>query len=105
MKNIAFTDQALAFLNAQTLIVRQKFLTVIEELKENGRIAEPFGKVIAPNLFEIRIRESSGQYRMFYCYFNPEGVLVLSGYVKKTQKAPLREIRKAQKIRKSNLGV
>ena len=36
----------------------------------------------------------------FYCYIDPNGIWVLSGFVKQTQKTPKDEIHKAQNIRK-----
>ena len=105
MKNISFTDQALKFLNEQSYEVRTAFEQAVNELITEGRLHSPKAKVIAPNLYEIRVKDSHNQYRLFYCYFNPDGVLVLSGFVKKTQKTPPQEIRKAKKIRKETLGV
>ncbi|MBR5457931.1 MAG: type II toxin-antitoxin system RelE/ParE family toxin [Kiritimatiellae bacterium] len=58
-------------------------------------------KKIAPNLYEIRVRVSPNQYRLLYCYADGDKVLILSGFVKKTQKTPKAEIEKAQKIRKA----
>ena len=99
-KTIEFTPTAWKFYTAQPETVRREIDSRIDELAANGRLAEPYGKAIAPNLFEIRVRVSPKQYRLFYCYFDPNGILILSGFVKKTQATPLQEIRKAQKIRR-----
>ena len=47
----------------------------------------------------MRVKVDPNQYRLFYCYFDPNGVLVLSGFVKKTRKTPQHEIDKAKRIR------
>ena len=45
------------------------------------------------------VKVNPNQYRLFYCYFDPNGVLVISGFVKKTRKTPQHEINKAKHIR------
>lgn len=102
-KTIEFTPTAWKFYTEQPEAVRREIDSRIDELAANGRLAEPHGKAIAPNLFEIRVRVSPKQYRLFYCYFDPNGILILSGFVKKTQATPLQETRKAQKIRRGAL--
>jgi len=49
-------------------------------------------------LYEIRVNGSGNCYRYFCC--NDEGniVVLFNGFNKKTQKTPLKEIRRAQKI-------
>ncbi len=73
-------------------------------LSDDGLLREPDAKKIAPNLFEIRVKASRMQYRLFYCYVDSNGIWVLSGFVKKTQKTPEKEIKKAVKIRKEVEG-
>ena len=50
-------------------------------------------------LFEIRIQVSNNIYRVF-CFFD-EGnlVILLSGFQKKTQKTPQKEIKKAERLK------
>ena len=51
-------------------------------------------------LYEIRIEWESNTFRIF-CFFEPNNTVVLcSGFVKKTQKTPVREISKALNIMK-----
>ena len=50
--------------------------------------------------FEIRVKVARNQYREFYCYAVGNIIYVLNGFVKKTQKTPLAEIRKAKAIMK-----
>ncbi|HWA50863.1 MAG TPA: type II toxin-antitoxin system RelE/ParE family toxin [Dongiaceae bacterium] len=56
---------------------------------------KPF-PAIGANVREIRIRESSGAFRVIYQATLPEAVLILSAFQKKTQKTPQREIEKAR---------
>ena len=98
-KHIEFTPGAWRFYTAQSEAVKAEFDSALTELETKGRLVPPMGKNIAPNLYEIRVKVNPNQYRLFYCYFDPNGVLVLSGFVKKTRKAPKHEIDKAKRIR------
>ena len=98
-KRIEFTPGAWRFYTAQSEAVKAAFDIALTELETKGRLAPPQGKNIAPNLYEIRVKVDPNQYRLFYCYFDPNGVLVLSGFVKKTRKTPQHEIDKAKRIR------
>ena len=79
------------------------FKLCLDTLEREGKLEVPQGKKIAPNLYEIRVKVAPNQYRLFYCYVEPDSVLVLSGFVKKTQQTPKCEIDKAKKIRKAVL--
>ena len=98
-KRIEFTPGAWRFYTAQSEAVKAEFDIALTELETKGRLVPPMGKNIAPNLYEIRVKVAPNQYRLFYCYFDPNGVLVLSGFVKKTRKTPRHEIDKAKRIR------
>ena len=56
---------------------------------------KPF-TTIGPNVRELRIRESSGAFRVIYQAVLPEAVLVLNAFQKKTQKTPKHEIETAR---------
>ena len=98
-KRIEFTPGAWRFYTAQSEAVKAEFDIALTELETKGRLVPPMGKNIAPNLYEIRVKVDPNQYRLFYCYFDPDGVLVLSGFVKKTRKTPRHEIGVAKRIR------
>ena len=70
---------------------RTKAVKILELLEEKGTyLAAPYVKNISGKLWELR----AGQTRLFY--FLSEGVfVVVSGFVKKTQKTPKNEIDKA----------
>ena len=99
-KQVILTAQASEFIFAQPIAVAQKFLELIKGLENLGQLAPPDAKRVDKDLFEMRVRDSSKQYRGFYCYAIGNLIYVLSGFVKKTQKTPLQEIRKAHRIMK-----
>lgn len=51
-------------------------------------------------LQEIRVKAGNGIYRIF-CFFDDGNlVILLSGFQKKTQKTPKKEIKRAEKLKK-----
>lgn len=51
-------------------------------------------------LFEIRIELGGDIFRVFCCFDEGSLVILFNGFQKKTQKTPLREIEKAERLMK-----
>ena len=104
-KKIVLTEQATKFLLSLSPLAYADMLRAIELLAANGRLAMPDAKKLDDNLFEIRVRSQNLQNRAFYCYaIKGDVIYILNGFVKKSQKTPLAEIRKAKAI-KRGLGL
>ena len=99
-KQIVITSQATEFIYDQPIAVISRFMALIKLLETDGRIMPPDGKKIDVDLFEMRVKAEGNQYRAFYCYAVGNLIYVLSGFVKKTQKTPPQEIRRAHLIMK-----
>lgn len=101
-KKIVFTKQAQAFLEAIPESAQNNLRACFARLEEDGFLRSPFGEKVEgqSGLFEIRAKDSAGQYRVFYAYATEAYVILLSGFIKKTQKTPPAEIKKALKIKK-----
>ena len=99
-KEIAISTEANDFVIEQPIAVIQGFRDLTHKLAEQGRLAMPDARKIdgEKNLFELRLRVAPKIYRFFYCYDAGNFILILNGFVKKTQKTPLQEIRKAKSI-------
>ena len=99
-KEIALSSEASDFIFDQPIAVIQQFRLLKERLSAAGRLAMPDAKKIEGerNLFELRMRVSPNAYRFFYCYDAGNFIIILNGFVKKTEKTPVREIRKAKSI-------
>ena len=70
----------------------------IDLLEEFGSgLKEPYVKHIEGEIWELRIKFSSDISRIFYFTRNAETIVLLHGFVKKTQKTPRSEIETAQK--------
>ena len=52
------------------------------------------------NLFELRVKGKNIIIRLFYCYKKNKIIIVLHGFIKKTQKIPLKELELAIKRKK-----
>ncbi len=73
-----------------------KVARLIDLLEKFGNnLSMPYSKKISKNFFELRIRGSQ-EVRIFYAFYKGKAIL-LHGFVKKTQKTPLKEIETAAK--------
>ncbi len=106
-KEVFFTPQVRKFIETLSQEAEAKLVRAVSMLSLEGMLHAPAAeKVEGQNgLYEIRIRDASGQYRVFYAYEDEAAhVWLLSGFQKKTQKTPPAEIRKALRI-KRELGL
>lgn len=72
-----------------------KVIRTIELLEEfENKLGMPHSKHIDDGLLELRIR-GKREIRIFYC-FNKNKAILLHACIKKTQKAPERELNKAR---------
>lgn len=101
-KEIIYTKYAREFINSLPEEAKQRIRATVAILKENGYLVAPYGEKVEgqKGLFEIRAKDASGQYRVFYVYAVGDDIFLLNGFTKKTQKTPPSEIKKALKIKK-----
>lgn len=100
---IAYQHYFEDFLKGLPEKVQNKVFRIIEAIETLERIPSNYLKYISgtDGLFEARIQLGSNIWRVF-CFFD-EGqlVILLNGFVKKTQKTPKREIAKAETLMKA----
>ena len=73
------------------------FLRVTEQMVISGpSLGMPYTKAMGEGLFEIRARGPEGIGRAFYCCLKGRRVVILHGFVKKTQATPVKELRLAK---------
>lgn len=76
---------------------KAKILKYVEFLKDNqGYLDEPYSKHIKGKIRELRIDFSKNKHRVFYFTFIKKTIILLHIFLKKTQKTPLKEIKKAE---------
>ena len=90
------------FYVAQTFEVRDKINKVLKLIETQRMIPAKFFRIIegSDGIYEIRIEFGSNIYRIFCCFDEGSVVVLFHGFQKKSQKTPLKEIRRAEAIKK-----
>ncbi len=77
---------------------RAKAIKTIDLLAEFGRdLKEPYAKHIEDELWELRIKQGSDISRIFYFAEIGSSFVLLHGFVKKTEKTPVKELERARR--------
>lgn len=82
--------------------LQNKIIWTLSLIEEIPKVPETYLKHLegTDGLFEIRIQQGSDSIR-FFCFFdNDRQVIVLNGFVKKSQKTPAKERLKAEMLKK-----
>ena len=89
-----FSDAALAEVRSLPRDMQAKFERIVTMIEAHGleRMREPYVKHVEGKLWEMRLIGSDGIARSLYVTASGRRVVVLRTFVKKTQKAPRREI-------------
>lgn len=98
---IFYKDYFESFFLQQSEKVKAKIIWTIELVEELERVPETYLKHIESTngLYEIRVKTGRNIFRVF-CFFDKGKLIVLTtGFQKKTQKTPKKEINKALKIK------
>ena len=75
-----------------------KFVRIAEQIEKSGpNLGAPYTKAFGDGLFEIRAKGKEGIGRAFFCCMIDRQVIVLHGFIKKTQKTPQKELKLARK--------
>lgn len=97
---VTYKDYFDKFFAEQTIKVRDKIIKVLDIIENVDRIPSTYLKYIegTDGLFEIRVQLGNNIFRVF-CFFDGNRlVILLSGFQKKTQKTPKKEIDRAVKL-------
>ena len=88
------------FLVSLDVKMRAKIVGLLELLEEKGnQLREPYSKNIDDGIFEIRCKVGSNITRVLYFFYHDGKIILTNGFVKKTQKIPLNQIRIAKEYR------
>ena len=91
-----FNDSIDLFLSSIEEIAHMKTVRSLDLLREFGHtLRMPHVKKLENDLFELRIHGKQ-EIRLFFT-FHSRKIIILSGFVKKTQKTPAQEISNAKK--------
>lgn len=74
------------------------FLRLIQLMERHGAdLRMPHSRAMGRGLFELRCKGAEGIARAFYCTMVGREIIILHGFVKKTQDTPERELATARK--------
>jgi len=77
--------------------IKARIINIVDLLVENGpqNVREPYVKHVKGKLFEIRAKGKDGIARVFYFTITGQRIVLLHGFIKKTQKIPDKELETA----------
>ncbi len=84
------------FLDLLQLKVRAKVEKWIEKLEHHGpNLPRPYADIVVGKIRELRIVFGSNHYRLLY-FFYGKTIVLTHGFIKKTDKVPTQEIKRAE---------
>ncbi len=87
---------ALDYIKKLNIKERTKIFKYTEFLRQHGGyLEELYSKHIKDGIRELRVDFSHSRHRIFYFTFIGKKIIILHAFLKKTDKTPLQEIRKA----------
>ena len=93
------------FINSLEVKVKAKLLKDIELLSIYGNmLGEQYSKHLQDGIYELRTKQGSNCIRSLYFFMVDKKIIITNGFVKKTQKTPKEEIKKAKIRRSKYLG-
>lgn len=80
--------------------LKAKILKDIELLQQFGmRLPMPHARYIESGIWELRTKQSNNISRILYFTYEGNNIILLNGFIKKTQKTPKKEIERAKKFK------
>ncbi len=75
-----------------------KYLRLTDLMQEFGsNLGMPHSRALTGGLFELRVKGQEGIARVFYCTLVGRRIMILHGFVKKSQKTPVKELKVARR--------
>lgn len=98
MQIIFYNDRVRREIEAWPVGLYADFLYRLSLVDQVGRVPmAPWSKPLREGLFEFRCRAQEGIARAFYCSVQGDKLVILHSYIKKTQKAPPRDLEIARR--------
>ena len=97
---VTYKDYFDDFFKKQSRKVQDKIIKILDILETVERVLITYLKYIegTNGLFEVRVQFGSDIFRIFCCFDGNRLVVLFSGFQKKTQKTPTKEIERALRI-------
>lgn len=100
MKEVLFHIKAREAVRGFSSSVREDVGLLLRRLQEGRLLAFPDSRPMPEvdrGVYELRVRDADGIYRVFYYLKSQKGILVFHAFTKKTQATPQSEIEIARK--------
>lgn len=92
------------FMLSQDDKMKAKLFGLVDILEQYGNaLREPYSKPLGDGIFELRAKVGTNISRVLYFFYYEGRIILTHGFVKKTQKTPKSEIKKAKEYRKEFL--
>lgn len=92
------------FMLSQDEKMKTKLFGLVDVLEQYGnQLREPYSKPLGDGIFELRAKIGTDISRVLYFFYYEGRIILTHGFVKKTQKTPPSEIKKAKQYRKDFL--
>ena len=106
MKPARFHPKARVVLKGFPEDVRRELGKAVFDLQKGEKLSMPLSRPmpeVAAGVEELRLKDRTGAYRVFYLANLADAVLIFHAFTKKTQRTPLRDIALGQKRLKEML--
>lgn len=92
------------FMLSQGDKMKAKLFGLVDILEQYGnQLREPYSKPLEDGIFELRAKVGTDISRVLYFFYYEGRIILTHGFVKKTQKTPPSEIKKAKQYREDFL--
>ena len=79
---------------------RAKVFSEVAMLSEFGPVVGmPYARQLEEGIFELRVSQGKDEVRIMYFFAPSQRIVLTHGFLKKTEKTPSREIRRAKRMR------
>ena len=93
-----YNSRLINWVDKMPLGMRAYYARLTERMINFGpNLGLPFTRSLNKGLFELRIKAKEGISRIFYCTIKNNEIVMLHGFIKKTQKIPQKELKLATK--------
>jgi phage-related protein len=94
---IYYSEKVRCWIDEMPLGMRAYYARITERLIKVGpNLGMPFTRALGDKLFELRIKAKEGISRVFYCTVKDKKIVMLHGFIKKSEKTPKKELRIAK---------
>ena len=94
-----YNEDVMSDIQSWPIGIKGKFIWIVDLIARHGieEVGMPHIKAIGSGLFEIRAKGKEGIGRTIFCLLTRKRMIILHGFIKKTQKTPMKELQLATK--------